>query len=104
MDDKHRIQLMNLTSARHLDKEAREIYKRKLDRLMGQMQAASHGESPEAAEGFADLGALLQQYGDRLNLLFPFLLNLVLETMVELMAGNNEQMIVLLDEVLGRHH
>ena len=51
MDEKQRIELMKLTSARYLDGRARDIYKRKLDQLMGAMQAASHGESPRAAEG-----------------------------------------------------
>jgi hypothetical protein len=102
MDEKQRIELMKLTSARYLDGKAREIYKRKLDQLMGAMQAASHGESPRAAEGFAEVGTLLHQYGDRLNVLFPFLLNLVLESVVELLATNNEQLLVFVEDVLGR--
>ncbi len=102
MDEKQRIDLMKLTSTKYLDDRAREIYKRKLDQLMGTMQAASHGESPKAAEGFAEIGALLQEYGDRLNMLFPFLLNLAIESMVELLATNNEQLLVFLDDTLGR--
>ena len=101
MDEKHRIELMKLTSTTYLDDRAREIYKRKLDQLMGTMQAASHGESPQAAEGFAEIGTLLHEYGDRLNMLFPFLLNLVIESMVELLATNNKQLIVFLDDTLG---
>ncbi len=102
MDEKYHIGLMKLTSTKYLDEKAREIYKRKLDQLMGTMQAASHGESPQAAEGFAEIGTLLHEYGDKLNMLFPFLLNLVIESMVELLATNNEQLIVFLDDVLGR--
>ena len=102
MDERHRMELLRLTSARYLDEKAREIYKRRLEQLMGTMQAASHGESPRAAEGFAEVGTLLQEYGDRLNVLFPFLLNLVLESVVELMAANNEKMLVFVDEVVGR--
>lgn len=102
MDEKHRIELMKLISAEYLDNRAREIYKRKLDQLMGTMQAASHGESPKAAEGFAEIGTLLHEYGDKLNMLFPFLLNLVIESMVELLATNNEQLIVFVDDILGR--
>jgi hypothetical protein len=102
MDEKYHIELMKLTSTKYLDEKAREIYKRKLDQLMGTMQAASHGESPQAAEGFAEIGTLLHEYGDKLNMLFPFLLNLVIESMVELLAINNEQLIVFLDDVLGR--
>jgi len=102
MDEKRRIELMKLTSTKYLDDRAREIYKRKLDQLMGTMQAASHGESPQAAEGFAEIGTLLHEYGDRLNMLFPFLLNLVIESMVELLATNNEQLIVFMDDALRR--
>ena len=102
MNEKHHIELMKLTSTKYLDDRAREIYKRKLDQLMGTMQAASHGESPQAAEGFAEIGTLLHEYGDKLNMLFPFLLNLVIESMVELLATNNEQLIVFLDDTLGR--
>ena len=102
MDEKHRIELMKLTSTTYLDGRAREIYKRKLDQLTGTMQAASHGESPQAAEGFAEIGTLLHEYGDRLNMLFPFLLNLVIESMVELLATNNKQLIVFMDDTLGR--
>ena len=102
MDEKHRIELMKLTSTTYIDGRAREIYKRKLDQLTGTMQAASHGESPQAAEGFAEIGTLLHEYGDRLNMLFPFLLNLVIESMVELLATNNKQLIVFLDDTLGR--
>ena len=102
MDEKHRIELMKLTSTKYLDGRAREIYKRKLDQLMGTMQAVSHGESPKAAEGFAEIGTLLHEYGDRLNMLFPFLLNLVIESMVELLATNNKQLIVFMDDTLGR--
>ena len=102
MDEAYRTELMKLISAQYLDQKARQIYRRKLDELMGTMQAASHGESPQAAEGFAEIGALLRQYGDRLNMLFPFLLNLVIESMVELIATNNEQLIVFLDDALGR--
>ncbi|MDY6918347.1 MAG: hypothetical protein SVP26_10470 [Chloroflexota bacterium] len=101
MNEKQRIELMRLTSTDYLDNRAREIYKRRLEQLMGAMQAARHGESPEAAAGFAEVGTLLHQYGDRLNLLFPFLLNLVLESVVELIATNNQQLILFLDEVLG---
>ncbi|MCK4722708.1 MAG: hypothetical protein KAT75_05365 [Dehalococcoidia bacterium] len=102
MDEKHRIELMKLTSTTYIDGRAREIYKRKLDQLTGTMQAASHGESPQAAEGFAEIGTLLHEYGDRLNMLFPFLLNLVIESMVELLATNNKQLIVFMDDTLGR--
>jgi hypothetical protein len=102
MDERYHIELMKLTSTKYLDDRAREIYKRKLDQFMGTMQAASHGESPQAAEGFAEIGTLLHEYGDKLNMLFPFLLNLVIESMVELLATNNEQLIVFLDDVLGR--
>jgi len=102
MDERQRIELMKLTSARYLDGRAREIYRRKLDGLMGAMQAAGHGESPDAAEGFAEVGTLLLQYGDSLNVLFPFLLNLVLESVVELLAINNEQLLVFVEDVLAR--
>jgi len=102
MNEKHHIELMKLTSTKYLDDRAREIYKRKLDQLMGTMQAASHGESPQAAEGFAEIGTLLHEYGDRLNMLFPFLLNLVIESIVELLATNNKQLIVFMDDTLGR--
>ena len=102
MDEKNRIKLMKLTSAEYLDNKAREIYERKLNQLMGTMQAALHGESPKAAEEFAELGALLHEYGDKLNMLFPFLLNLVIESVVELLAANNEQLLIFLDDTLGR--
>lgn len=101
MNEEQRIELLRLTSTEYLDDRARQIYKRRLDQLVGAMQAAQNGESPEAAAGFAEVGALLQEYGDRLYLLFPFLLNLVLESVVELIATNNQQLILFLDEVLG---
>lgn len=101
MNQEQRIELLRLTSTEYLDSRARQIYKRRLDQLVAAMQAARDGESPEAAAGFAEVGTLLHEYGDRLNLLFPFLLNLVLESVVELVATNNQQLILFLDEVLG---
>jgi hypothetical protein len=94
-------QIAELTSPEHLDAELKEIFTHRLEVLVGTAQAYKTDESPVAGKKLADLLETLQQAteeagADRLVTIYPLLVELVADSIVELMAENNRRIIDLL--------
>jgi hypothetical protein len=97
-------QILELTSPEYLDAELKEIFTHRLEVLVGTAQAYKVDESPVAGKKLADLLETLQQAteeagADRLVTIYPLLVELVADSIVELMAENNRRII----ELLGKN-
>jgi len=90
-----------LTSVEDLSTEMREIFMHKLEVLVGTAQAYKVDESPIAGRKLADLLKTLEEAteeagADRLVVIFPLLVELVADSIVELLAENNRRLLELL--------
>ncbi len=97
--DKQRIE--ELTSIEYLNAELKGIFIHKLEVLVGTAQAYRTDESPVAGKKLADLIKTLEQAtaeagADRLITILPLLVELVADSLVELIADNNRRLLDLL--------
>ena len=99
--DKQRIE--ELTSVEYLNAELKGIFIHKLEVLVGTAQAYRVDESPVAGKKLADLIKTLEQAtaeagADRLITILPLLVELVADSLVELIADNNRRLLELLEK------
>ena len=97
--DNQRIE--ELTSVECLNAELKGIFIHKLEVLVGTAQAYITDESPVAGMKLADLIKTLEQAtaeagADRLITILPLLVELVADSLVELIADNNRRLLDLL--------
>ncbi len=97
--DKQRTE--ELTSIEYLNAELKGIFIHKLEVLVGTAQAYRTDESPVAGKKLADLIKTLEQAtaeagADRLITILPLLVELVADSLVELIADNNRRLLDLL--------
>ena len=97
--DERRIE--ELTSVEYLSAELRGIFLHRLEVLMATAQAYRTDESPVAGKKLADLLAALEQAteeagADRLMIVLPLLVELIADSLVELIAENNRRLVELL--------
>lgn len=87
-----------LSNARQLSAELRGIFLHKLEVLIATAQAYRTDESPIAGKQLADLIASIEQAAeeagtDRLITILPLLVELVADSLVELIAENNRRIL-----------
>jgi hypothetical protein len=87
-----------LTETENLNAELRAIFMHKLEVMVGTAQAYKIDESPIAGRKLADLLKTLEQATeeagtDRLVTILPLLIELVADSIVELIAENNRRLI-----------
>ena len=87
-----------LTNTENLNSELREIFIHKLEVMVGTAQAYRVDESPIAGKKLADLLKTLEQATeeagtDRLVTVLPLLIELVADSIVELIAENNRRLL-----------
>ena len=87
-----------LTSVEHLGAELKSIFIHRLEVLVATAQAYKTDESPIAGKQLADLIATLEQAteeagADRLVAILPLLVELVADSLVELIACNNRRLL-----------
>ena len=99
MDEETKKEIEELTSAEYLDRALGEIVKRKLDKDRGRAQAFIHDESPESGGELAEFIAAFQkiEVSDR-TLLLHYIIKLLGESIVELIAENNRRLLRLLSK------
>jgi hypothetical protein len=90
-----------LTSPEHLNAELQQIFIHKLEVLVGTAQAYKTDESPVAGKQLAELLRSLEQAteeagADRLITILPLLIELVANSLVELIAENNRRLLELI--------
>ena len=88
-----------LTSAEYLDRVLGEIIKRKLANDRGRAQAFKHDESPESGSELAEFITAFQKIdvNDR-TVLLHYIIKLLSESIVELIAENNRRLLRLLSK------
>ncbi len=91
-------EMEQLTSAEHLSAELRGIFIDRLKLLVGTAQAYKTNESPIAGKKLADVIQLLERTteeagADRLITILPLLVELVADSLVELIAENNRRLL-----------
>ena len=94
--DKHGMD--ELTNSENLNSELRAIFIHKLEVMVGTAQAYRVDESPMAGKKLADLLKTLEQATeeagtDRLVTILPLLIELVADSIVELIAENNRRLL-----------
>ena len=87
-----------LTSVENLNAELQDIFTHKLEVLVGTAQAYKVDESPIAGRKLADLLKTLEQTteeagADRLVTILPLLMELMTDSIVELIAENNRRLL-----------
>jgi len=99
LDEEARKEIGKLTSAEYLDRALGDIVKRKLANDRGRVQAFKHDESPESGSELADFIATFQKIdvSDR-TILLHYIIKLLGESIVELIAENNRRLLRLLSK------
>jgi len=92
-----------LTSSEYLNTQLKDIFIHRLEVLVGTAEAYKTNESPIAGKKLADLISTLQKAteeagADRLITILPLLVELVADSIVELIADNNRHLLELLGE------
>jgi hypothetical protein len=90
-----------LTNIDYLNSELRDIFLHKLEVLVGTAQAYVTNESPIAGGKLADLLKTLEEAteeagADRLIIVLPLLVELMADSLVELIVDNNRRLLDLL--------
>ena len=96
-----RRRMEELTNADYLNSELQDIFLHKLEVLVGTAQAYVTNESPIAGRKLADLLKTLEEAteeagADRLMTILPLLVELVADSLVELIADNNRLLLELM--------
>lgn len=99
LDEEARKEIGELTSAEYLDRALGDIVKRRLAKDQGRAQAFKHDESPESGGELADFIAAFQRIdvNDR-TVLLHYIIKLLGESIVELLAENNRRLLRLLSK------
>ena len=94
-----RKEIGELTSAEYLDRALGEIVKRKLDNDRGRVEAFKHDESPESGSELADFIVAFQKIDISVRtVLLHYIVKLLGESIVELIAENNRRLLRLLSK------
>ncbi len=88
----------DLTNSQYLSGRLISIFMHRLDILVATAQAYKTNESPQEGKRLADLVSTLEEVTaeaghDRLVTMLPLLIELVADSLVELMAENNQRLL-----------